>query len=262
MSGIAENDLTPEPEPSSAPADVPPDTPAEPTEGSEPTAAEQAETAAAAAREAEAAATEANRAAKLAKADKRFASLTAKNAALLAEVEKLQKFVPKPEPGAEPTPEDRQREVEKRAVELVKAQRFNEEANRVAADGKKEFADFDQAMGTLWTTLGKFDPELVEAALEAGDAHKVLYKLAQDSDEAERIAGLSPGRMGAALAKLAAPEPAAAPVPPPPPPPQSKAPAPIAPLRRGGGNAEPRLDSESYEEFEKAFYKAREQAVR
>ena len=118
----------------------------------------------------------------------------------------------------------------------------------------KEFPDFDEKMAALWPAIGGFNAALIEAAQEAGDAHQLLYKLAMDPDAADRIAGLSPSRQGAALAKMAREAPAAVVAPRA----QSQAPAPITPIRKGGGAPEPRLDSGSQVEFERAFKKMRD----
>lgn len=172
--------------------------------------------------------------------EKRIARLTARNYAIQRERDELEARLAALERAArpadkqdEPTPADFHRSVREEAEKLVKAETFNRECDRVAELGAKEFPDFNSAIGSLWPMLGGFKPDLVEAALEAGNAHKVLYALSQDPDEAERIAKLPPNRMGAAIAKLAAAPPPAAPAPKP----VSKAPAPIKPIT-GAAKAE------------------------
>lgn len=126
------------------------------------------------------------------------------------------------QPQGEPVKLD-EAEVERRATAKAEERLFNDECNKVASRGEEEFDDFHPKISSLWEEIGGFNKPLVEAALETGDAHKVLYELASDPDEAERIGGLSPARMGAALAKLAN-------KPAPPPVAFSKAPKPIKPV--------------------------------
>ena len=224
----------PQPQATEAPAEPVPPTPEE-------TAAHEAEAAAKS---------------EASKADRRFARLTARARSQEAEIAELRKLVPQPEPRGDPTPDDLIRQG--REIERVetRTKAFNDECNKVAATGVKEYGDdFHSRMTELWSTVPPASATpLIEAAIETGHAHKVLYALAADPDEAERIAGLSPARMGVALAKLAAP-PTNALIKPPE---QSKAPDPIKPLKQGGGAPEPRLDGGDQKEFEAAFRKMRE----
>ena len=100
--------------------------------------------------------------------------------------------------------------------------------NRVVMDGERDFPDFQATIATLNAT-GAMKDELVEAAIELGDPHRVLHQLAQNPAEAARIAALPPVRMAAALAKIAG-TPTATPAPRT----VSKAPAPIEPVARTG----------------------------
>ena len=192
--------------------------------------------------------------------DRRVAQLTARLAAIEAERDALAAQLPKGDPSGQPKQESPQEQAQRLRSDAVKQVReeertaaFTAECNKIADLGGKEIPGFLDSMKSMWDGLGGFNPALAEAAIEVGDAHQVLYKLAQDPDEAERISKLSPSRMGVALAKMAATQPAA-----PPPPPQSRAPAPIKPLAKGGGNPEPRLDANSQEEFEAAFRRERD----
>lgn len=101
---------------------------------------------------------------------------------------------------------------------------FDKTCNTIYDEGSKAFPDFDASLQTFGA-LGGLPPVLVEAAAETGHAHRVLYELGKNPDEAMRIMGLPPARMGAALAKIAS-KPAAAAAPKP----ISKAPAPITPV--------------------------------
>jgi hypothetical protein len=124
---------------------------------------------------------------------------------------------------APPLPQDEQvqQEVERRAAELAAAKAFNDRANSIYMDGVNSYPDFEQKLGAL-REMGGMTMQLVEAVDEVGDPHKLLYWLAKNIDEAERISKLPPHKMGAALAKVANKMNV--------PPPQSKAPAPITPI--------------------------------
>jgi hypothetical protein len=134
------------------------------------------------------------------------------------------------------------REAEQLATQMASSKAFNDDCAKVAEQGKKEFKDFPDVINSLWETLGGFNQPLVEAALEAGEAHKTLIFLGNNPDEAERIAALPPARQGAAIARiatqLAAPKIKKV----------SNAPAPIAPVSggaTGGETQEPDLDKMS-----------------
>lgn len=104
-------------------------------------------------------------------------------------------------------------------------QSFNDRCNGIYEQGTKDFPDFEQTL-TNFRYLGGLPPALVQAAAEAGDAHKILYGLGKNPDEAARILSLPPAAMGAALAKMAAAPAAAKPV--------SAAPPPIKPIAGQG----------------------------
>lgn len=127
------------------------------------------------------------------------------------------------------SPADIDRLVELRAQEHAKVQSFNQACDKTAEVGAKEFPDFNQAVGTL-QALGMMKPETVQVVLDAAgeNAHKVLYQLGKNPEEAERVFGLSPIKMAVELSKLGASAPGKQP------PPLSKAPDPIKPI---SGNA-------------------------
>ena len=120
-----------------------------------------------------------------------------------------------------PKDDELDRLVEQRAAELATVKAYNDKANAIYQAGVKDFPDFETKLGGL-RDLGGITPQLVEAADEIGDAHKIIHYLARNLDEAEDIVKMPPHRMGAALSKiatkLAAPKP------------QSKAPAAIRPV--------------------------------
>jgi hypothetical protein len=128
----------------------------------------------------------------------------------------------KPEQTDAPTaPADVDRLVNERAQEIVRTTQFNDKCNEVYSSGKAEFSDFDDTLGNF-RMLGGLPQPLLEAVTQLPDAHKVLYALGQNMDEAERIVSLPPVPMALALAKLSMSQPKAKPV--------SNAPPPIRPI--------------------------------
>lgn len=144
-----------------------------------------------------------------------------------------------------------------RAAQMASEKLFNDECDKIAVQGKKAFPDFNEALTELWSTLGQFHPALVEAAIEAGEPHKLLHFLGTNTDEAERIANLPAARQGVALAKIAQKLNA-----PPPPKPVSKAPPPITPV---SGATSPPIETDimklSFAEFEKQEQKKRHERL-
>lgn len=140
---------------------------------------------------------------------------------------------------APPLPQDQELDarVEARAREIATQQAHNATANAIYQAGVKEFGnDFDKKLALFGEAGIALSPQMIEAAAEAGDAHKIIHYLGRNIDEAERIANLPPHLMGAALAKIAA-KPIAVKQ-------QSKAPAPIKPI---AGKAKAELSDEEME---------------
>jgi hypothetical protein len=89
---------------------------------------------------------------------------------------------------------------------------FNKACNEAVDKGRTAHSDFDKIVIQDLTRLSPiYDPQagkpiipqpLVEAALETGEAHEVLYALGKDSALAERIMRLSPIRQAVEVAKL------------------------------------------------------------
>lgn len=126
---------------------------------------------------------------------------------------------------APPLPQDQELDarVEARARQIATEQAYNATAQAIYDQGVKEFGtDFDKKLANFGAAGIAISPEFIEAASAAGDAHKIFHYLGRNIDEAERIAGLPPHRMGVELAKIAA-KPATVKA-------QSKAPAPIKPI--------------------------------
>lgn len=124
--------------------------------------------------------------------------------------------------------------VEARAAERAAVAEFNRQCNEVAASGQEEFgqAEFNSRVQALTGLVDRGDPQeairynqFLVAAIETGDAPKLLHQLGGDLNEAARIMALSPVKMAVELTKLAAKAPAAE---------VSGAPKPIRPLATGG----------------------------
>lgn len=106
-------------------------------------------------------------------------------------------------------------------AEVAKAaaiQRFNEQCNKVFADGKEEFDDFE-ARVAAGQRANALTPTMAEIVLALDNPHQVLHSLLGDLDEAARIAELPPARMAIEIAKFAQKRPARV----------SKAPPPVTP---------------------------------
>lgn len=152
-------------------------------------------------------------------------------------------------------PEDERvaREVEQRASQLADTKAFDAKSNDIYDRGVKEFPDFQETLSNFAQTGVKLTRELIEAADDVGDAHKIIRYLGKNIDIAERIVNLPAHRMGVELAKLQAKASPAKPV--------SKAPPPIKPIS-GRAQAERSIEDMSIEEFmkredEKYFAKRR-----
>jgi hypothetical protein len=89
---------------------------------------------------------------------------------------------------------------------------FNKACNEAVEKGRTAHTDFDKVVIQDLTKLSPiYDPQagkpiipqpLVEAALETGEAHEVLYALGKDAALAERIMRLSPIRQAVEVARL------------------------------------------------------------
>lgn len=131
--------------------------------------------------------------------------------------------VPAPAPGFS------QADVEQRAAVLSAqqrdAERFNTAAQEVITKGRGDFQDFDNVLGNF-AALGGLNTDagrtMLQAALDTGQGHKVLYNLAQNLDEAQRVLALPPTKMAIELDRMATKMVAT--------PPRSKAPEPIEPI--------------------------------
>jgi len=104
-------------------------------------------------------------------------------------------------------------ELQRLVADEAQKQNFNERCNSSVAAGRKEHTDFDKVvLGDLMSVSPVVDQTtgrpvlplpLLEAALETGNAHEVLYALGQDVQEASRIMALRPIAQAVELAKFA-----------------------------------------------------------
>lgn len=120
------------------------------------------------------------------------------------------------------SPQDIETLVEQRATQKAQQEQIQARGKSVATVGETEFPDWGTAVQTL-DALG-INNSQVSALLGMDDAHKVIYTLGKNPEEAARILSLPPVEQGRALERLAlkAAQPAAKAV--------SKAPAPITPV--------------------------------
>jgi hypothetical protein len=99
-----------------------------------------------------------------------------------------------------------------KAAQIAAWNAFNTSLNEAVAEGQKEFGaeKFDKNVKALAGLNDPKDPEtnrkyldMLQATLDTGAAPKVLAALGEDPNEASRIMGLTPTKMGVELAKLA-----------------------------------------------------------
>lgn len=159
--------------------------------------------------------------------DRRIGELTARNREQRAELERLRAQAGQVPPnGAAPTgqpsqpgsynapPPDQQtidRQVEQRAAILAANQEFNRRCNEVAEVGRRTYGDFDAMVNKLVGLVDPNDPQgvgsynaFLNAALETGEASKIIHALGSDLNEASRILSLNPVRMTVELTRMAA----------------------------------------------------------
>jgi hypothetical protein len=144
---------------------------------------------------------------------------------------------------APPVNEDQR--IQQAAAQLVETQRFNDRANDVYSAGVAEHQDFDESIKNLGL-LGASE-DFFKSIVELEDAHKVLYALGSNPEEAARILALSPLKQGRELERLAskpAPKKTGKPV--------SNAPDPISSRVAGGSSKSADLDNASIDDFMKA----------
>ncbi len=169
--------------------------------------------------------------------DARIAKLTAQ---LHAAKQAAGDNTPEPTPASGETPEAFEARVASEVERRTVANSFNESCNSAAAEGRKEFGEveFNSRVKELTKVVDRTDENSVvayntflAAAIETGEAPKLIHMLGGDLNEASRILALPPIRMAVELSKLAAKTPEEL----------SKAPKPITPIR-GSGAANTDID--------------------
>lgn len=131
-----------------------------------------------------------------------------------------------------------QEQITQAARQMREIEKFNENCQRTYDAGKKEHADFDQAVNNL-KLLGGESPQyamLIQAATNATDGHKVLHHLGNNMEEAQRLMSLSPIQLGIEMERVAGRVKAL--------PKPSNAPPPVRPINGGGGDPGPGPDAD------------------
>ncbi len=104
-------------------------------------------------------------------------------------------------------------DIDAKAAALVAQQQFNERCAQVAKTGHEVFGQdkFQGRVEAILQTFDRADPQqmgayhrLLEAAMDTGKGHEILYALGGNQNEAARLMELSPVKLGLEVAKLAA----------------------------------------------------------
>jgi len=155
--------------------------------------------------------------------DRRIGELTARTRELRAELERLragqpaqngaasQPRMPNGQYGAMPPDQGEiNRQIEELANIKAANQEFNRRCNEVAEVGRRAYPDFDLQVSRLVGLVDSNDPQGVQgynaflnAALETGEASKIIHALGGDLNEASRILSLNPVRMAVELTRMA-----------------------------------------------------------
>jgi hypothetical protein len=126
--------------------------------------------------------------------------------------------------------------VEQRSAERAAVAEFNRQCDEVASSGRSKFgeAEFNSRIQGLVGLVDRGDPQdsirynqFLVAAIETGEAAKLLHSLGGNLNEAARIMALSPVKMAVELTRMAA-KPAAE---------LSAASKPIRPVSTGGARS-------------------------
>lgn len=137
--------------------------------------------------------------------DRRIAQLTAR----LREEQAKNAKPPTADPPAT-APGLTEADVERRAAELAATQTFNRMCNDAAQAGRQAYPDFDSKVNELRRLVDVNDPasvaaynSMLAAAIETGEAPRLLHELGSDLNEASRILALPALKMGVELTRLA-----------------------------------------------------------
>jgi hypothetical protein len=188
---------------------------------------------------------------------KRLDTLTREKYEARRQVEELQQRFEQMQRAQRPADDPEERAYQRYTAE--QGQRaFNEACNAVAAKGREEFPDFDDAISTL-IKVGYGQPNAdgspspgfraVEAIASLPDGHRVYRELASDLDNAVRILKLSPIAMAAELGRMSrVVEPQSLP-PAQPAPAVTRAPEPLRSIGGTSGGSQVPLEKASWAEF-------------
>lgn len=141
--------------------------------------------------------------------DDRLAKKTAQVQALKDEIAALKAAKPGEQtPGL--TQEQLDALVDQKAEEKRLQAQFDDGCNDAVKIGREKYPDFDARLNAVKAVVDNDDAEsvksyfvLVAAALELGEAAKILHSLGEDPNEAARIMAMPPVKMTVALTKLA-----------------------------------------------------------
>src|SRR5215467_9688737 len=108
-------------------------------------------------------------------------------------------------------PGDIQRQINEAAAALAAGQEFTRRCNEVAEAGRKVYNNFDQRVQRLVGLVDGNDQQQVQAynnflsaAMETGQATRLIYDLGGDLNEASRIMAMEPVKMAVELTRLSA----------------------------------------------------------
>ena len=142
--------------------------------------------------------------------DKRTADVYRERAEKEQLAQRITELESRLQPQQEPAidPKQLQSEVQKQAREIARLQVVNEKCNAIAAQGKKEFPDFDAALsglaaeaGALFDARGRPLP-LMDVILEADAPAKLLHYLGTNPDVAAELADLTPTQLARRLDRI------------------------------------------------------------
>lgn len=149
--------------------------------------------------------------------DRRIAEQTAKRRQAEQRVKELEDQIQAAVPPTSVKSEDPaefDRRVDAAAQQRTAAVEFNRQCETAATAGRAAYPDFDSRVNELVTLVDRNDPESVArynlflaAALETGDAPKIIHQLGGDKNEADRLLRLPPVKMAVELTRMAAREP-------------------------------------------------------
>lgn len=101
-------------------------------------------------------------------------------------------------------------EVARRAPIIAQIQEFNKACDEAAAKGRKDYPDFNTKLQGLLNVVDMNDQSqstaynnFLAAALETGDAPRLIYELGSDPNKASALLAMTPVRMAVELTKMA-----------------------------------------------------------